>query len=54
MDSYNVDVGFPRLERAGLPQAITEAEYTLDVRALALFATDTPEVLRLFRGEVPS
>lgn len=54
VDSYNVDAGFPRLERASLPQAITEAEYTLDVRALSPFAADTSEVLRLFRGEAPS
>jgi hypothetical protein len=54
IDSYKVDSGFPRLERASLPQAITDAEYTLDIRALSSFAAETPEVLRLFQGEALS
>jgi hypothetical protein len=49
--AYNTGAGFPRLERASLPQAIAEAEYSLDVRALSPFAADTSEVLRLFRGK---
>ena len=54
IDAYTVSEGFPRLIRSALPIAITEAEYTLDIRALSSFAAETLEVLRLFRGGVAS
>jgi hypothetical protein len=54
IDGYKVDGDFPRLARASLPQAITDAQYTLDIRALSQFAADTTEVLRLFQGEALS
>ena len=52
MDTYLVSDGFPRLLRTSLPVAITDATYTLDVRALAAFAADTTETLEAFiRGD---
>jgi len=54
IDAYTVSDGFPRLIRSALPIGISEATYTLEVRALLPFAAETQEVLRLFRGEVPS
>ncbi|MBX5128509.1 PD-(D/E)XK motif protein [Rhizobium lentis] len=52
MDCYSVADGFPRLLRAALPVAITDATYTLDVRALSSFATDTTTALEAFvRGD---
>ena len=40
IDAYSITDGFPRLIRANLPLAITEATYTLDVRAITAFAAD--------------
>ncbi|MGO6795700.1 PD-(D/E)XK motif protein [Rhizobium ruizarguesonis] len=52
MDCYSVADGFPRLLRTALPVAITDATYTLDVRALSAFATDTTTALEAFiRGD---
>ncbi|WP_064685704.1 PD-(D/E)XK motif protein [Rhizobium bangladeshense] len=52
MDCYSVADGFPRLLRAALPVAITDATYTLDVRALSAFSTDTATALEAFiRGD---
>lgn len=52
MDCYSVADGFPRLLRAVLPVAITDATYTLDVRALSAFSTDTTTALEAFiRGD---
>lgn len=52
MDAYTVADGFPRLLRAALPVAITDATYTLDVRALAAFSADTTAALEAFiRGD---
>ncbi|MQW55256.1 PD-(D/E)XK motif protein [Sinorhizobium meliloti] len=48
MDCYSVSEGFPRLVRAGLPTAITEASYTLDVRSLGLYASDISGALAAF------
>lgn len=48
MDCYAVTDGFPRLLRSGVPVAITDATYTLDVRALSAFSADTMAVLEAF------
>ncbi|MBZ9991400.1 PD-(D/E)XK motif protein [Mesorhizobium sp. BH1-1-5] len=48
MDCYAVTDGFPRLRRTVLPVAITDATYTLDVRALSAFWADTALVLEAF------
>ncbi|MGX1322573.1 hypothetical protein AB7M17_006026 [Bradyrhizobium sp. USDA 377] len=48
IDAYSVSEGFPRLLRGALPVAITEASYTLDVRALAAFSTDATATLDAF------
>src|SRR5262249_18405531 len=48
MDAYTVADGFPRLTRSTLPVAITEASYTLDVRAISPFSADSATVLDRF------
>jgi hypothetical protein len=48
IDSYSISEAFPRLSRAALPVAITEATYTLEVRAIAAFAADTTAALDAF------
>lgn len=48
IDSYTITDDFPRLIRSALPVAITEATYTLEVRAIAPFLTDTTTVLDMF------
>lgn len=51
-EAYAVNDNFPRLVRSGLPLAITHATFTLDVRAISNFATDSAEVLGAFlQGE---
>ncbi|MDN7915346.1 PD-(D/E)XK motif protein [Burkholderia cepacia] len=48
VDAYTVTDGFPRLIRTILPAAITDATYSLDLRSLAAFSTDTANVLDSF------
>jgi hypothetical protein len=48
IDAYSVSDGFPRLKRSELPLAITEATYTLEVRAISAFSKDTAAVLDAF------
>lgn len=48
IDCYGVTNGFPRLVRSMLPLAITDASYTLEVRALVAFAADTTAVVEAF------
>lgn len=48
IDAYTVADGFPRLVRSGLPLAITEATYTLEVRGISAFAEDAAAVLDAF------
>lgn len=48
IDAYAIGESFPRLVRSALPTAITEATYTLDVRAIAGFAVDATAVLDAF------
>lgn len=48
IDAYSVSNDFPRLLRADVPVAISEASYTLDVRALAPFGADSTTVLNAF------
>ncbi len=48
VDAYSVSDGFPRLVRSGLPLAITEATYTLEVRGLSTFAEDASAAVDAF------
>ncbi len=48
IDAYAVADGFPRLVRSGLPIAITEATYTLEVRGISAFFEDATVVLDAF------
>jgi hypothetical protein len=48
MDCYAVTNGFPRLLRSGLPIAITDATYTLNVHALSAFSANTTAALEAF------
>lgn len=48
IDAYSVSDGFPRLVRSGLPLAITDANYTLEVRGISAFAEDAPAALDAF------
>jgi hypothetical protein len=48
MDTYAITDEFPRLLRSALPLAITDATYTLDIRALAAFPADTTAALEAF------
>ncbi|RWN66683.1 MAG: PD-(D/E)XK motif protein [Mesorhizobium sp.] len=48
IDGYTVTEDFPRLVRAAVPAAITDANYTLDLRALVTFAADTIVVVEAF------
>jgi Putative PD-(D/E)XK family member, (DUF4420) len=48
IDAYSITEAFPRLIRAALPIAITEATYTLEIRAIAAFAADATAVLDAF------
>lgn len=52
IDAYTVSEGFPRLLRATLPLAISDASYTLEVRGIAAFTVDPTTVLdAFFQGE---
>ncbi len=48
IDGYAISDEFPRLIRAGLPLAITDATYTLEVRAISTFSADTAAVFESF------
>lgn len=48
IDAYIVSDGFPRLIRSTVPIAIAEATYTLEVRAISAFSTETLAVLDAF------
>jgi hypothetical protein len=48
IDAYSVSDTFPRLTRSALPIAINEATYSLEVRAITTFATDTNAALEVF------
>lgn len=50
IDAYTVTEEFPRLLRSMLPLAITEASYTLEVRALSPFGTDCSAAFETFLG----
>jgi len=50
IDAYQVGAAFPRLGRANVPQAVSEAQYALDVRALTAFSTSAASVLEQFRS----
>ena len=54
IDAYRVEAAFPRLGRHDVPQGITDAQYSLDVRALASFLASVSSVLSQFRnGRTP-
>jgi hypothetical protein len=48
IDAYAVSDTFPRLTRAALPVAITDATYKLEVRALTAFSADLDPLLEAF------
>ena len=48
IDAYAVSDTFPRLTRAALPVAITDATYKLEIRALTAFAADLDPLLESF------
>lgn len=48
VDAYTVTEEFPRLIRTMLPAAITDATYSLDLRAVAAFSADAARVLYSF------
>lgn len=50
--AYRIDSGFPKLIRAQVPAAIVDAEYSLDLRAVASYATDAQTALADFAGGV--
>lgn len=50
IDAYHVGEGFPRLDRASVPHAVSEAQYALDIRALSGFLTSAPSVLARFHS----
>ncbi|MER9546129.1 PD-(D/E)XK motif protein [Mesorhizobium sp. M0437] len=54
IEAYSVADGFPRLTRAAVPVAITEATYTLEVRAISAFTVDVSTVLDTFVQGDPS
>lgn len=52
INAYLIKDDFPQLPRAALPPAITEATYTLDIRAISQFSVDLTGVLDAFlQGE---
>jgi hypothetical protein len=50
LDAYQVGAVFPRLGRTNVPQAVSEAQYALDLRALASFSTPASSVLGQFNN----
>lgn len=50
VDAYHVEAAFPRLCRTSVPQAVSDAQYALDVRALASFSTSVSLVLKQFHN----
>lgn len=53
IETYSVTEAFPRLVRSQLPIAITEACYTLEVRAIMNFLADTATVFNNFSSGRP-
>jgi hypothetical protein len=49
IEAYHVQEQFPRLIKSSVPQAVTDAQYSLDLRALASFSTAAPVVLHQFQ-----
>jgi len=50
IEAYQVGEDFPRLNRANVPQAVNEAQYDLEVRALSNFLKPTPSVLARYQS----
>ncbi|MGM5031160.1 PD-(D/E)XK motif protein [Tardiphaga sp. 803_E3_N1_3] len=48
IEAYHVESAFPRLGRHDVPQAITDAQYSLDVRALTSFSTSVSSAMGHF------
>lgn len=48
IDAYTISDVFPRLLRANLPVAITEASYTLEVRSLVPYSTETSVAINAY------
>lgn len=49
--AYRVNDEFPRLTRSGVPVAIADAEYSLELRSMASFAADLKAILCEYCGE---
>lgn len=54
IEAYHVEPSFPRLGRANVPQAVIEAQYALDARALAGFSTPLASALAHFHDGTPA
>lgn len=54
IEAYSITDSFPRLLRASLPLAITEATYTLEVRAISAFTAGLTDVLEAFHQGEPA
>jgi Putative PD-(D/E)XK family member, (DUF4420) len=50
IEAYRVEDSFPRLERSSVPQAVTDAQYALDLRPLVPFLTPAQAVLEQFQN----
>jgi hypothetical protein len=48
IEGYRVNEDFPQLTRSAVPSAVTDAHYTLDLRAITSHAIDPSEVLDIF------
>jgi hypothetical protein len=48
--TYEVGVAFPKLIRTSVPQAVQEAEYSLEIRALSAHSADVDAVFEKFVG----
>jgi hypothetical protein len=54
MSAFLVSQGFPRLSRDSVPSAITDANYMLELRALAPYSVDADSVIVEFSGGQPN
>ena len=50
LTAFHVGPGFPRLVRSGLPTAVRDAQYDLELRALEGHAVDANAIFRAFQG----
>jgi hypothetical protein len=50
--AYRVDEAFPKLTRKQVPSAVVEAEYSLDLRAIASYAFNSGIAIKEFAGSI--